>query len=852
MGAIESTKLLNPWSGKPMDWDPFDHSKDDARLPLETLRQWELDLINETPWRTEADKAHEYYDGNQITPERMNILKSLDMDAVTRNMSAVTVNALLGMEEKSRQDWKVTTDYEDQQELADAGSVKMAEAERMSHADIAISEAYASQVKGGFGCVEVSQESNPFKYKHRVSSVHRRELRWDPRSKKLDWSDARFIRRDRWFDADILAAYFPAQREIINYSMGSIRLDHDFTESETLTLERAMDSERGWGIMDLEWRDMHRKRARLSELWYRVFHRGQVFTMPNGKVVEFDENNMHHVLAVESGMVQLQEAVYDKLRCAYMLGPHRLMDYDTELRDFPYVPFWGYREDLTGAPYGIMRSLMPIQDEINLRLQKMLYLLKSQQTIVDDDAVSGEAAKYNSMADLQREVANQRSFIVLNAKRLNADAIKVNQNFALADAQYRAMMDAINAVPQVSGVYAAMLGQNTNTTAASAISQLIDQGATTQAELNGNYIWGRRKVGELLFGQVRKDMIGHPMDVVVDVGHAKRRVQINVPAIDEQTGLQIIKNNMATADVKVQLSDVPSTSSFKQQQFLRLTEYAKSLSPQAQALLTPLIIESTDIPERHEIAKQLREQMGIALDPKSPEAQQQKMAQAEAMAKQAKMLEDDMLAKIDEQRARAEKIRAEAGKIAADAQKTGDDATTQRINDLEQSYQAEIQKLKDKMLMDAANASVERYRIQSEVEARESEAIEATRREEIKADAAKEVALVNARTKEAQDAANNRMTQLADELDERLKDISTTTKELVSQVQDNIMGKVDEARKESDARHEAKESKPEEPKESHPIHINVQVEAAKPVSKTITIKRGGETIEGVITPGGME
>src|SRR3546814_17083988 len=115
----------------------------------------------------------------------------------------------LGMEAKNRTDWRAGADDDQWQDVAEALSAKMHEVERESQADRATSEGYAHQVKSGFGCVEVSRNSNPFEYPYRVKSIHRREIFWDWRSTQPDWSDARYVVRKRWFDTDPLPDFFP-------------------------------------------------------------------------------------------------------------------------------------------------------------------------------------------------------------------------------------------------------------------------------------------------------------------------------------------------------------------------------------------------------------------------------------------------------------------------------------------------------------------------------------------------------------------------------------------------------------------------------------------------------------------
>ncbi|MBA0937099.1 phage portal protein, partial [Escherichia coli] len=53
---------------------------------------------------------------------------------------------------------------------------------------------------------------------------------------------------------------------------------------------------------------------------------------------------------------------------------------------FPLVPFWGYRKDKTGEPYGLISRAIPAQDEVNFRRIKLTWLLQAKRVIMDEDA----------------------------------------------------------------------------------------------------------------------------------------------------------------------------------------------------------------------------------------------------------------------------------------------------------------------------------------------------------------------------------------------------------------------------------------------------------------------------------
>lgn len=675
------------------------HARDQApaepgALSVSQLERW-LDEIRDQPsWRREADKACDYYDGNQLDAETLARLDEKGLGPLVTNLIQPTVNAVLGMEAKTRTDWRVGADDDRYQDVAEALSAKMHETEREAQADTATSDAYAGQIKAGFGVVEVSRNSNPFNYPYRVISVPRSEIFWDWRSRTLDWSDARYVVRKKRYDADHIAAFFPQHRELIlaaaswrdwaDYLTNEARMSADFFNSLGQGTRTTWD--------DLDWRDVERRVVTCFEVWYRVWVRGLVLALPGGRTLEFNEQNQVHRALVASGAVQPKLAVYDKIRCAFHIGPIRVLDRGTNRRRFPYIPFFGYREDLTGVPYGIIRAMLSPQDEVNARAARMMWLLNSRRTFIDSDALD---EKYNTMSDANRELGRADAFIVTNPRAVKGN-IKVESNFELSQQQFQIMQERKQAIQEAAGVYAAMMGQQSNASSGLAIQSLVEQGVTTLAKINDNYRVARRGVGNALLDLIKEDMTNQA-EILVDNGTVKRKVVVNIPRKDPVTGEAYKENDVQTAPVKVALSDVPSTPTYRAQQFAAFSEILKSMPPNMQALLIPFALEMSDFGKRKEMAAFLRAQLGIQADPNSPEAQAAQEQAAQAANAQAEAAMQDAQSKIAERQARTEKLLAEAERIRREAGAAGDADTVGQVDGVLARYESEMQALRQQL-----------------------------------------------------------------------------------------------------------------------------------------------------------
>lgn len=617
----------------PTDTGKLPDDLDDTALPESKVAMFLLEIKHQPNWRREADRATDYYDGNQLSPETVEKLKERGQPPLITNIIKPTIDTVLGMEAKTRSDWRVNPEDDGQtnNDLAEALSLKLKHAEIETRADRAISDAYAGQVKAGLGWVEVAREHDPFKPPYRVRYVHRREIFWDWRAEHPDLSDARYLIRRRWLELEHAIALMPQYASLFRMATGGWAGFDPIMEQDT-RLTQSWEIERDTRIAGIDWRDVQRMRICLYEIWYRKWVRGYVMTFPNGQTLEADFNNPKHNEAIVTGYAQVKEATFQKVRLAWYTGPHFLYDVPSPYKhnSFPYVPFFGYREDLTNVPYGLIRGMVSPQDEVNARKSKMLWSLNSRRVTVDADAVKdhGKTAM---------EVARPDAYIILDQNRKPNSTFKVEPGGDLAMQQFQVMQEAKQEISEASGIHKAMQGQQSGATSGTAINSLVEQGLNTLAEINDNFRYSRRLVGEMLFELVQQNLSQGQSSVTIGEGQQKKVIVLNQPGVDPDTGAPTILNNVSLVKAKVVLDDVPATPTYRMQQLQMLSEITKSLPPQMQGQIIDFVIEATDLPNRHEIADRLRAAVGI----QDPQAQQ---AQAQAQqAQQAKA--DDMIAK---------------------------------------------------------------------------------------------------------------------------------------------------------------------------------------------------------------
>lgn len=750
----------------------LDHAKPDGEgLPLATLERWHQEIADQPRWRGECDKDADYYDGHQLTGEILEAMRAKGFPAIKENLVQPTVDVVLGMEAKSRTDWVVRPDHDRWEEVAKAESVKLKEAEREAGADRAVSDAFAAMVKAGAAWVEVSRESIPIYYPYRVRYVHRREIDFDWRFKEPDGRDMRYLRRRQWFDRDQIMAMFPRHKkllELIGNELAWWDYMRDFSDTG---LASSYSVARTTTIDQLEYMDLLRDRLCLCELWYRVWHDAHWVKLPDGRTVQYDPTNKEMKIAVAHRWLMPFRAPAPKVRLSYWIGPHRLDDIPSPYQHvhFPYVFFFGKREDRSGAPYGMIRNMRDQQDEVNARKAKMMWLLSAKRVRADGDAVKD----HNVAKD---EVSRPDAYIILNENRKPNSKFEVDDQLDLSEQQFKVYESAKTSLQDVAGVYQALLGKEGSAESGVAINQLIEQGSTTLAELMDNHRTARRQVGVLLLELVKED-ITNGETVTVGEGNQRREVTLNEEAEDEFG--PTLKNDVRKASTKVALDDIPSTPTYRRQIFQQLTEITKSLPEDMQALIMDFIIEATDLPNRAPIAERIRAHLGVnsgkvpttPAEKKAAEAAAAEQMRKASLARRAEEAEvrgleldnEDKAADIDQKRKADEGIDPELLK-EIEAQ----------VTEIIEEAQAEIQRL-NKELQKAQQELAQRTDAEMKAGAD-------VRKAEIDAGAKERIARINAESNERIAALEKQKADVVNKLKKSIDELGLRHKELAGKV----------------------------------------------------------------------
>lgn len=626
------------------------------------------EIEDQPPWRAQADKEMDYADGNQLGSDLLVKQQELGIPPAIEDLIGPAMLSIQGYEAASRTDWRVTASGETGgQDTADALNSRLNQAERESKADRACSDAFRPQASVGVGFVEVSRESDPFKFPYRCQAIHRNEITFDWNAKCPMLSDARWMRRQNWMRAERIALAFLKHKELID-GLGKSGADW-WTESlagnidggASTGLRNAWGEARGWSVEESRWYNSTSKELCLVELWYRRWESVLVLTAPDGRVVEYDEDNEVHALAVLSG-AKVTRSIAARVRRAYWLGPHLLDDSPSPYTHahFPYVPFWGFREDRTGVPFGYVRGMVYQQDALNSGTAKLRWGMSAVQLEYTEGTTD------MTDAQLARTIGRVDSRIKLRADGMARPGARfdVKRDYQLTNQHFQLLQNSRAAIERVSAMTAGFMGRQGNATSGLQEQTQVEQSNQALGRLMDNFRAARSQVGELLLAMIIEDLGDKETTVIIegDTVREDRIVVINKPEIDED-GQPYLSNDLQRTRLKVTLQDVPSTASYRGQQLNALSEAVKSLPDQYKVAIMPFLVSLMDVPFKSDVVKAIK-----AVD------QQQTPEQVEQQIKQA--VQDALIKagndlKIRELDIRERKTDAEINAIVAQAVQTG-------------------------------------------------------------------------------------------------------------------------------------------------------------------------------------
>jgi hypothetical protein len=566
-----------------------------------------------------SEQCRDYYDGKQLTASEKKALQDRGQPDIVINRIQAKIDYLVGYEASNRTDPRAYPRNPTDEDAAEAATDALRYIEDKTQLDQKFTTVWENMLVEGYGGIELTVDEQS-------GEIDAVEWDWDrlfydPHSRKPDFSDARYVGGVIWMDADDAKAKWPEAVEAI-----------EWTVNEN-TISRTYD-DRPWE----KWvSGKTRKRVRIVQMYHREAEQWKwcIFTK-GGKL--------------EGGDVPFVDQD-GRSWCPMMLQS-------------AYI-------DRDNRRYGLVKTMIGPQDEINKRRSKALHMLTVKQISLERGAVDD--------VDMLRTEAAKPDGVIERNPGFELEIIRDDANIS---GHLQLLQEAKNEI-ELIGPNAAMLGKQgggdpsgrailaNQQGGQTEISRLMDRHRSlkrrtfigiwnlirqykneewwirvTDDEKNVEFVGFNRPVtmGEQLGRDMEKK--GIPPDQIAEALKQAMADPMQAQAMTQQVGME---NVPAQMHMDITIEEVPDVANLAAEQFQGLVELARAgvqLPPKA-------YVKASNLRNKSEILEEMEAS-------ENPQAQQQ---QAEAAAMQMK----ELMAKVAKLEAETEKLLAEAAKTATEA-----------------------------------------------------------------------------------------------------------------------------------------------------------------------------------------
>lgn len=577
--------------------------------------------------RTASQIDDDYYHSYQLTQEERAVLNKRGQPDTVFNRYRKAINGTLGVLKNGATDPRAYGRTPRDDDGAEVVSKVLRFAADINDFDnMRVRCAYQYLVPGTCAVlIEVDDERRPL-----LTEVNWEELFYDPRSRKADFSDARYMGIAKWMYADDVIRDYPHAKEDIEGALegsDSAGLQvHDTME------DRPRDASSNW---------LDRKRRRV--LVVEIYHR--------------EGADWHRCVFHGNGVLEKDKSPYvdakGKTVCAIVAQSC-------------YI-------DRENNRYGIGRDMRSPQDEFNKRRQKLLHELNSRQVQAQNsEAALGVAVGYD--ADTVRQEAARPDGVLPPGWGVvpRTDIVSGQFNLlGLAESE----MDREGPNPAILG----RQGENSSGRAQQVRQQA---GLTEQAVIFGGIESWELRVYRAMWNRCRQFWTAPDYIRVTDDEGSAQFIGINQPVqgspqvVMGPGGVPMIQpailgyeNALAELDVDITLDTIPDTANLAQEQFQILGELAQSGALPPGAIPPEMWIELSSLPNKRQLLEKLEKRQ--AEQQQNPQAQMAQQIQMRgAVAEVAKTEAQAQLVQAQAQSEMAELGQGEMGPTTVDLNKT--------------------------------------------------------------------------------------------------------------------------------------------------------------------------------------
>lgn len=558
-------------------------------IPQEQLSRYKRMFSDAREHTLEARRlnqiAFDYYDNKQWTSDEIKVLNKRRQPPIWINRIAPAVNGVLGVLEQGASDPRAYPRNNEDTDAAEIATDSLRYAADMSRwGRVKLKAAKDYLIGGTCAClIEIDDQMDVT-----VTRVRWAEFFADPHSQEDDFSDARYLGIAKWMYRDDLAAMYPEETRADGVVLRSGILDaKDIGDGDT--------DDQDEDKPQTTWGDAKRNRVLVCEIYH-------------------NEGGWKRCVYYGGGILEV--------------GPSPYLDERGEpscpiVAQSPFV-------DRDNQRYGIVRAMVPIQDEINMRRSRLLHLTNSRSL---QQTVEGMGGDVN---EARAEAARPDAVIPYGFAPITTTDQASGQAQLLQES--KSELERMGANPAVLG---------RDNADSSGRAHLIRQqaGLTELTPALGGIEDFELRVYRQFWARIKQFWQAPKLIRVTDDLGAPKFLTVNEPVLDAmgQPQMQVVqgpdgqpvqqpvmKNRPAETDVDIIIDSTPDTVSVQQEQFQEMVKLAGVYGPQE--IPFDDILEASSLPRKRELLEKRQARKEEAMQAMQAQQQPDPLMQATAEA----------------------------------------------------------------------------------------------------------------------------------------------------------------------------------------------------------------------------
>lgn len=524
--------------------------------------------------RQRSQTDQDYYDDRQWTSEQIKVLRKRKQPEIWINRIKPAVNAILGVLEQGRTDPRAFPRNNDdlgQAEIATDSLRYAAENARWQRTRAAVAKDY---LISGVGAVVIGVDGDGDPKPERIRWE---EFFYDPYSRDPDFEDARYLGVAKWMFLSEIEGEFPEAELTLEFG-GSLALD-------------AEDDDRP----SMVWGDTKRKRVLVAEMYV-------------------NEHGWKRVLFYGGGVLEAMDSPY----------------LDGEGRPACPIVAQSCYVDRDNNRSGVVRSMVPIQDEINMRRSKLLHLVNTRQVR------QTELGSEMSLQTVREEAAKPDGVFGYGWEPVPTNDLAQHQASLLQES--KAELERMGPAPGILGRQSAD---------SSGRAQLVRQqaGLTELMPVLSGIEDMELRVYRQMWDRIRQFWTAPKLVRVTDDIGAPKFMQVNKPTVvgrelvmgpEGQPMIQPVvryENRPADMDMDIIIDATPDSANIQAEQFQELIKLAGVYGPQE----VPFddLLEASTLPKKRELIEKREARRKEAMAGQQPNPLQVAAMQSELENKHA-------------------------------------------------------------------------------------------------------------------------------------------------------------------------------------------------------------------------